>query len=274
MLVTGAGQGIGLAITKEALGQGAIVAAVDVDAMHEAALRDVIAGRGSVYTADVRDADRMTEIVSQICETHGGIDIVIANAGIERVAPIADMDPEFFRTVLDVNIHGVYNTIQPALNSVIERGGHVLAISSIAGLIPFPLATAYSTSKAAVDMMMRVVRMELTGTGATAGAGYFGFVQTQMADRIFSNPATAKAVDRLPSRLLGVKPLPTAEAVARLILKGISKRRSRIYAPRMVAVTYVMRGSYAFLDGLLGKYTMRIEEIIREFRENSSSHKK
>lgn len=273
MLVTGAGQGIGLAIIKEALTQGAIVAAVDNDTTHEAALRALIGSRGAVYMADVRDANRMADIVQQVCEAYGGIDIVIANAGIERVAPMADMDPEFFRTVLDVNIHGVYNTVKPALNSIIERRGHVLAISSIAALIPFPLATAYSTSKAAVDMMMRVLRMELIGTGATAGAGYFGFVQTQMANRIFSNPATAKAVDRLPSRLLGVKPLPTAEDIATLILKGVSKRRSRIYAPRMVALTYQMRGPYAFLDGMLGKYVMRIKEIIREFRENSPSHK-
>lgn len=266
VLVTGAGQGIGLAVTQEALSQGAIVVAVEVDPGHEQMLAALIGAGGTVQIADVCNAGRMNEIVDRAIATHGGIDIVIANAGIERVSPVVDMPPETFNAVLNVNINGVYNTIKPCLPSIIERGGHVLAISSIAGLIPFPMAAAYATSKAAVDMMMRVLRMELIGTGATAGAAYFGFVQTQMADRIFANPSTATAVNRLPTWLLGIKPQPTAERVAKRILAAACRRRARVFAPRMVSITYMLRGPYALLDWPLGKYLMRIDKLIHDFQ--------
>jgi NAD(P)-dependent dehydrogenase (short-subunit alcohol dehydrogenase family) len=268
ILVTGAGQGIGRALVTEILRRGGRPIAVEFNPAFEAGLTEQIRGNGAVHIADVRDAAQMTAIAEQTIRDFGGIDIVIANAGIERVAPTVDMPPELFEVVLDTNIQGVYRTLQPALASVISRKGHVLAISSIAALIPFPMATAYSTSKAAVDMMMRVLRMELTGTGATAGAAYFGFVQTDMADRIFSDAYVSKTVDSLPCRPLGIKPLPSADQVATKILDGIHQRRARVYAPWMVRVTFALRGLYPNLDGVLARFIMRIDDRIAEFRDS------
>ena len=266
ILVTGAGQGIGRALVAGILARGGRPVAVEFDPAFAEGLEAQIAGRGAVHIADVRDADRMAEIAACTIRDFGGIDVVIANAGIERVSPTLDMPPAMFESVLETNVQGVYRTLQPALASVVARKGHVLAIASIAALIPFPMAAAYSTSKAAVDMMMRVLRLELTGTGATAGAAYFGFVQTAMADRIFSAPEVAQVVDSLPCVPLGIKPLPGADRVAARILDGIARRRARIYAPWMVRVTFALRGLYPQLDGLLGRFVMRIDKRIAAFR--------
>ena len=268
LVVTGAAQGIGRAVAMAAADQGAIVIAIDAAPAAQEALRGQIGPRGEVHIADVRDRAAMQAVMDQLIARFGGIDVVIANAGIERVAPMVDMDPQDFMAVIDVNITGVYNTVQPALASVIARRGHVMAISSVAGLIPFPLAVAYSTSKAAVDMMMRVLRMELSGTGATAGAAYFGFVQTEMANRIFSDAVVRQVVDRLPSRLLGVKPLPRTDRIARLILRGVRRRRAHVFAPMLVGLTFRMRGLYPALDGFLARYVMRIGPLIEELRQS------
>ncbi|MEO0343416.1 MAG: SDR family NAD(P)-dependent oxidoreductase [Pseudomonadota bacterium] len=247
VLVTGAGQGIGRELIAEILRRGGHPIAVEFNPAFENDLSAEIGDTGAVHIADVRDSGAMTLIVGQTIEVFGGVDVVIANAGVERVAPTVDMPADTFETVLETNIQGVYRTVKPALDSVIARKGHVLALASIAALIPFPMAAPYSTSKAAVDMMMRVLRMELTGTGATAGAGYFGFVQTEMADRIFSEPAVAKAVNRLPAVPLGIKPLPSAARVAAKILDGAERRRARVFAPWMVRVTFALRASTRIL---------------------------
>lgn len=221
VLITGAGQGIGFALLEEALRRGAIPIAVEFNPEDSKKLENLIAGRGEVHIADVRSLTAMTQIAKATISRFGGIDIVIANAGIERVGLIQDMSADAFDAVIETNLLGVYRTLKPTIDSVIERKGYLLAISSIAALIPFPLAAAYSTSKARVDMLMRTLRMELSGTGATVGCAYFGFVQTAMADRIFSHPVISKAVNRLPSLLLGIKPLPKVDYIAKKIFNGI-----------------------------------------------------
>ena len=266
VLITGAGQGIGREIVLETLRRGGIAVAVEINSESANKIEAEIGGQGTVHIADVCDAAAMAAVARDTIQRYGGIDVVIANAGIERVAPVQDMDPADFEAVIETNIMGVYRTIKPALDSVIARNGHVVAISSVAGLIPFPLAIAYSASKAAVDMMMRVIRMELSGTGASAGAAYFGFVQTRMADRIFSDPVIARAIARIPSRLLGIRPLPTPHQVAVIILNGAERRRARVFAPRMVGITFLLRGVYALFDTLISGKVMRLDKLIDELR--------
>lgn len=270
VLVTGAGQGIGRALIREALHRGAVPVGVERDPERAAALEADIGQRGAVFVGNVSDMEAMQEIVSQTVKRFGGIDVVIANAGIERVATFQDMPPAMFEEVLETNLLGVYRTIQPTLESVMSRKGHITAISSIAGLVPFPLAAAYSTSKSAVDMLMRVLRMELTGTGTTVGTAYFGFVQTAMSDRIFNDPITRQAIERLPSRLLGITPLPTAERTAELILDGVEKRRAHVFAPPMVRVTFLFRGIYALFDGIFARKIMRLPDLIASMRRDRS----
>lgn len=266
VLITGAGQGIGLCLLKEAMQRGAIPIAVEFNADSKGDLEQLIGGRGQVHIVDVRNQAAMENVAQSAIEEFGGIDVVIANAGIERVGLIQDMPPEDFEAVIETNLLGVYRTIKPTLNTIVERGGHVLAISSIGALIPFTLAAAYGTSKSGVDMLMRVLRMELGGVGATAGCAYFGFVQTPMATNLFANPIVEKAMSRMPSRFVGLTPLPTPERIAALILDRVERRKARTWAPRMVNVTFYLRSIYSIFDDFNAKYVLKMPELVRDIR--------
>lgn len=127
VLITGAGKGIGRALVDEILQRGGRPIAVEFDPKLVDELTSAIGTVGAVHIADVRDAQAMEAVAAQTIEQFGGIDIVVANAGIERVAPTVDMPGTTFETVLATNIQGVYRTLKPALGSVIARKGHVLA---------------------------------------------------------------------------------------------------------------------------------------------------
>jgi len=266
VLITGAGHGIGLAILRETIRRGGIPVAVDHNPEATAALKSLVGEKGTLHQADVCDAHAMETVVQETCSRFGGIDIIIANAGIERIDPIEDMAADAFESVIETNLLGVYRTLKPALKSVVKRKGHIVALSSISALIPFPLAAAYSTSKAGVAMLMRVLRMELNGTGATAGVCFFGFVETQMANRIFSEKLLVRALNRFHAPLLGTWPQLTPEHAATKVLDGIEKRKARIFAPPMARLTYWLQGLYAALDDIAAKHTMRRGNLIYQLR--------
>ncbi|MEM1037839.1 MAG: SDR family NAD(P)-dependent oxidoreductase [Pseudomonadota bacterium] len=266
VLITGAGQGIGLELVKQTLERGGTPVAVECDSDTIDALKKIVGDKGDVYQTDVTDRAAMEAVVITTCERRGGVDIVIANAGIERIDPIQDMDPRTFETVIETNLLGVYRTLKPALNSVIKRNGHIVAVSSVSALVPFPMATAYSTSKAGVSMLMRALRMEMNGTGATAGVCYFGFVDTEMVDRIFSKKLLVRALDRFHAPLLGTRPRISAHTAAKQVLDGIEKRKAKVYAPSMVRLTHAMQGIYALLDDAAAKHTMRRGNLIHQHR--------
>lgn len=259
VLITGAGAGIGRALVEEALSRGAQVVAVERDPQALANLPDEVVS----HQADVVDAAAMRAVVEDTLAQFGRLDVAIANAGIERIEPIWQMSEEDFEAVINVNILGVYRTLKPCLDPVMKSGGHVLAVSSIAGLLPFPFGVAYSTSKAGVDMMMRIMRMELLATNATAGAAYFGFISTEMGERVTTHPGVKALSKYMPRRLLGLTPYLSAEVAAARVLNDVERRRARSYTPGTIRLTYALRGLLAQSDDFLGRYVMGLPKFIR-----------
>ena len=260
VLITGAGAGIGRALTEEALRRDAHVVAIERDAE---VLETLEGARLTKHCADVCDGARMHEIVAQTLADHGRLDVAIANAGIEKIDPIWAQDPKAFEAVINVNVLGVYRTLQPCLAPIIASGGHLCAMSSIAGIIPFPFGAAYSTSKAAVDMMMRVMRLELLATEATAGAAYFGFIASEMGERVTGHPGVAALSKWMPRPLLGLTPYLTPAVAAQRVLNDIEKRKARSYTPGVIRLTYALRGLYAQSDDFLGRYVMGLPGFIK-----------
>ncbi len=264
ILVTGGGDGIGRALCLEALRRGATVVAIDHNPDQLAQLaRERPDQPLSTYAADVTDAAAMREVVEQATAQHGRLDVVVANAGVERIAPVAQMTAEDFEHVINVNVLGVYRSIKPCLEPIMASGGHVVAVSSLAALMPFPYGAAYAASKAAVDMLMRILRLELLDSGATAGAAYFGFVLSGMGERVTTHPAVETLSQRLPAHLLGLAPHISVEEVAVRFMDGIERRRARIYAPWSVRVPHFLRGSMVAFDDLLGRHVMRLPALTR-----------
>ncbi|MEM6640078.1 MAG: SDR family NAD(P)-dependent oxidoreductase [Pseudomonadota bacterium] len=264
MVITGGARGIGRALCEEAHQRGAQIVAVDCDSAGLDALADQLPDRVTVHDVDVTNAAAMPAVVKATMASHGRIDVVVANAGIERIEPMAQMSSSDFERVLEVNLLGVYRTLKPCIEPIVHAGGHLTAVSSLSALLPFPYGGAYGASKSAVDMLMRVLRMELMGTGATAGAAYFGFVMSDMGHRVTEHPGVSRLSRYLPKRLLGLAPYLTEEDVARRFMNGIERRRACVYAPAGVRVAHVLRGVLAPLDDVLGRYVMRLPETTRD----------
>ena len=245
-LVTGAGRGIGLATARELASRGARgLVLVDVPGAELEAAAAGLGDRAVAVPADVTDAEAMEGAVDVALEHFGALDVVVANAGIERVGTMRTQPAEEFERVIEVNLLGVYRTLRPAIEPVVERRGHLLAVSSVAATMAWPLAVAYGASKSGVDSLMRGLRAELLHTGATAGAAYFGYIDTSMMERARSNPAVEHGFKRLPARMK--RPHPP-EAAARAIVDGVEQRKARVWVPRGVGTNLLLRGVFHTLD--------------------------
>jgi NAD(P)-dependent dehydrogenase (short-subunit alcohol dehydrogenase family) len=245
-LVTGAGRGIGLATARELAARGARgVVLVDLPGDELDAAAASLGERALAVGADVTDADAMADAAHAACEHFGGLDVVVANAGIERVGTVRTQPAEEFERVIEVNLLGVYRTLQPAIEPVVERRGHLLAVSSVAATLAWPLSVAYGASKAGVDSLMRGLRAELLHTGATAGAAYFGYIDTSGMERARSQPAVEHSFSRWPA--WAQRPHPPEDA-ARAIVDGIEQRKARVWVPRMVGVNLLLRGVFHLMD--------------------------
>ena len=139
VLITGGGRGVGAEVARRLHERGANLVLTDVD---EGALAEIGAelGKDRVLTvvADVRDLGAMEAAVAAAVDRFGGVDIVVANAGISTYGSVLKVDPEAFRLLVDINIVGVFNTVRAALPSVIDRRGYVLIVSSAAAFAASP----------------------------------------------------------------------------------------------------------------------------------------
>jgi len=241
-LITGGARGIGLATARSLAARGAVVLIADLD---EAAVRAAAAGvhdtRAVGIVADVTDRGAMQRAVAGAVERFGGLDVVVANAGIAaRVATFRAMSTESFERVLDVNLMGVYRTVEAALPEIVRRRGHVVVISSIYAFTNGAGAVPYAMSKAAVEQFGRALRTELAQHGASGSVAYFGFIDTEMVHRaIDADPLADRMLQSLPRPLRKrVSPAVAAEAIA----QGIERRGPRIIRPRRWVVMSLLRG--------------------------------
>jgi NAD(P)-dependent dehydrogenase (short-subunit alcohol dehydrogenase family) len=161
-VITGGAGGIGLAAATKFVTEGAKVLLVDLD---EAALTEATHELGDAAAwcvADVSDPEGTQSYVRAAVEAFGGIDILLANAGIEgQVKPIVDQDIEMFDKVIAVNVRGVWLSLKYAIPEIAKRGGGSIVItSSVAGIHGSPGVSPYVTSKHAVIGMMRSAALE------------------------------------------------------------------------------------------------------------------
>jgi NAD(P)-dependent dehydrogenase (short-subunit alcohol dehydrogenase family) len=241
-LVTGGARGIGFATAGALIERGASVALVDLDAAAtERAAAELHDTNALGIAADVTDRGAMQRAVATTVERFGGLDVVVANAGIApRLASFRAMAPESFERVLDVNLWGVARTVDAALPQIVQRAGHVVVISSIYAFVNGVAATPYAMSKAAVEQFGRALRVELVQHGASASVAYFGFIETEMVHVAIDG-------DPVASEMFGVLPAPLrkrvpASAAASAIVRGIERRSPRIFEPRRWALVSALRG--------------------------------
>ena len=184
-LVTGAGRGIGRGIALRLAREGADVALVDVaaDGINEVAAEVAEIGtKATVFAADVSDRDAVFAAVEHATEALGGFDVMVNNAGVALVGPIADVAPADIARVWSINVDGVLWGIQAAAAKFIElgRAGKIINASSIAGHDGFAMLGVYSATKFAVRGLTQAAAKEYASAGITVNAYCPGIVGTDM----------------------------------------------------------------------------------------------
>jgi NAD(P)-dependent dehydrogenase (short-subunit alcohol dehydrogenase family) len=273
-MITGAGHGIGLALTRLLHARGATVAVLDVDAdAAEAAAGTLGNERVIAIGADVRDRDAVASAVAEVAKRCGGVDVAVANAGVPPpVATLRTIDPDAFDDVLAVNLTGVFNTVRASIEPVIERRGHIVVVSSVAAFVAGAGTSPYLVSKAGVEQLGRALRIELAPHGATAGVAYFGIVATRMThDTIDADPLVSRATRRVPRSLRRrISPEQAAAAVA----DGIERRADRTIAPRAWKAWAIGRGVInPVVDRLLTREADDTWGLLREIEARGGSHR-
>jgi NAD(P)-dependent dehydrogenase (short-subunit alcohol dehydrogenase family) len=182
-LITGGAGGIGQAAARQFTAEGASVVLVDRE---EAALQDIVSSIGedkaSFVVADVTQADQTENYVKSAIERWGGIDIYLANAGIEgSVAPIPDYSHDMFDQVIAVNVKGVWLGLKYVIPAMSQRGGGSIVItSSTAGIGGTAGMSAYTTSKHAVIGLMRTAALECAPMGIRVNTVNPAPIETRM----------------------------------------------------------------------------------------------
>lgn len=222
-LVTGASKGIGRALCAELAARGATVGMV---ARGEEALREAALQLDAMpLPADVADSGAVEAAVSAFAEQASGIDLVVANAGIARYAPFADQDLADIEQMVAINVLGTIYTVRAVLPHLLDRGsGHIVIVSSGAGLRAFPGAAVYGATKAADRGFAEALRHELSGTGVSVTSVFPGEVATDLhTGRREGLPDWRKSDDELP-----------VEDAVRAILDGVEADLRNVYVPREV----------------------------------------
>lgn len=182
-IITGGAGGIGRAAGRLFVAEGAQVLLVDID---EDALRDAVAEIGSNQVSycvtDVTDLEANQAMVALAEERYGGVDVMLANAGIEgQVKPITEYDVEVFDRVMAVNVRGVWLGLKSVIPAMQKRGGGSIVItSSVAGVTGTPGLSPYNTSKHAVIGMMRSAAQECAAMGIRVNTVNPSPVETRM----------------------------------------------------------------------------------------------
>jgi 3-oxoacyl-[acyl-carrier protein] reductase len=212
-LVTGASRGIGAAIAETLARDGAHVVGLDVDPQSEelGALMDRLGG--SSLTLDITGGGAPERIASHLAGEHGGVDVVVHNAGVTRDKTLGRMSAELWDTVLGINLIAQERIDDELLaRDTIRANGRIISVSSISGIAGNAGQTNYATSKAGVIGMVQALAPELRGRGITINAVAPGFIETQMTAAM--PIATREAGRRMNSMAQGGLPVDVAETIA------------------------------------------------------------
>jgi NAD(P)-dependent dehydrogenase (short-subunit alcohol dehydrogenase family) len=249
VLITGAARGIGAALAERLHQRGARVA---VAGLEEELLEQVAArcGAGPWAPCDVADRSQVEAAVDTAVRAFGGLDIVVANAGIAAQMPIVGGDPEVMERTWKVNVLGVYNTLRAAGPHISHQRGYALPVSSVAAAIHLPLLGAYSASKSAVEALGNTLRVEMRPYGARVGVAYFAEIDTDMTSRGFAT----EAADVLLANVGPFHTVAPLHVAIDALERGIARRSRWVVAPRRATPLLPLRMS---VQGIVELATQR-----------------
>jgi NAD(P)-dependent dehydrogenase (short-subunit alcohol dehydrogenase family) len=233
VLITGAARGIGAELARRAAGRGARVALVGLEPELLAAVADELGPPHLWVEADVTDPDALAAAVQRAVTAFGGLDVVVANAGISALTTVAMSSARSLARTVEVDLTGAMLTARAALPALRESRGHLLLVSSAAAFTALPGMSAYSAAKAGLERFGDVLRLEVAHRGITVASAHPLWTDTDMVrDVVTALPGFADALGSLG-------PLGRTTSVgdcAEALLQNLERRGRRVFVPRWVGV--------------------------------------
>lgn len=263
-LITGAARGIGAETARRLAHRGARLSLVGLEPeLLEQVGREC--GDAAWFEADVTDREALSAAVDGTLERFGGIDGVMANAGIAGVGTVRGMDPHAWERIVEVNLLGVYRTVHACLPHIIERKGYVLPVASMAAAVHAPGMSAYAATKAGVEALGDSLRGEVAHLGVDVGVAYYSWIDTEMVRGADGHPAGGF----MRSKMKGpAGKTYTVEQAGEATAAGIEARARRIVVPGGFRAVLVGR----MLMGRLSELSSRRDapEFIRLMEEEAA----
>lgn len=253
VLVTGGASGIGRELCLAFARHGARIGLIDRDQDKLEALAELLRQSGVICAtaaADVRERERLHDAARHVADELGPIEVLIASAGICRASTVDDLRIAHLEEIVQVNFLGTVYAIEAVLPSMLARGsGHIVGISSMAGVRGIPFEPGYSASKAAVAAYLESLRCELRQRGITVTTVFPGYVQTPLLDEING----MMGADMSAGKAF------TSTAAAARIMAGLERRRSYVSfpAPLWLSVRLSQLMPPRFYDRVMGRMFSR-----------------
>jgi 3-oxoacyl-[acyl-carrier protein] reductase len=205
-IITGAGRGIGRAIALQLAQEGGSLVCWDIDEQSAAQTADQVKAKGRPALSshvDVTQLDQVTAAVEDVLTQFSHIDILVNNAGITRDNLLARMSPQEWAQVLDVNLKGTFHCTKAVVRQMMkQRGGRIVNIASVVGLMGNPGQANYCASKAGIIGFTKAMAKELASRTITVNAVAPGFIDTEMTKRL-SDQSKEAFLQAIPLRRLG-----------------------------------------------------------------------
>ncbi|CAM3203733.1 SDR family oxidoreductase [Nocardioides dubius] len=247
VFITGAASGIGRATAHQAAEEGAIVHLTD---LHEAPVQEVAtqiraAGGevGLVAAADVSDLAAVQALGKALGEAYGSMDVVANIAGISTWGTVSSLTPEHWRALVEVNLMGPIHVIETLVPPMVEagRGGHLVNVSSAAGIIGMPWHAAYSASKFGLRGVSEVLRFDLRKHGIGVSLVCPGGVDTGLTDTIQIAGVDKETPSFVRAHAHFKKRAVTPEAAADALLEGVKRNRYWVYTSRDIRLIHFVQ---------------------------------
>lgn len=239
VFVTGPARGIGERVARLAAARGARLALAGLEPDRLRALAADLGDGHAWFECDVTDQASVDAAVAGTVRALGGIDTVVANAGIANNGTVAVNPADALARTVEVNLVGVLRTVSATLPEVVSRKGYLLLVSSAAAFTMLPGMAAYCASKAGVEQFGNVLRLEVAHRGVRVGTAHPIWVDTDLVrDQQHDLRTFRESMRRLPWPLSATM---TVEQCAQSIVDGIEHRRRRVYVPRALAAVQALR---------------------------------